>query len=179
MTREEFIENVTCWSDLISFCDNEGCSYCEDIYDEYAKDEYFDDCIVDMARNADGWADLYRELDEIPTGYDYYISDDYGWHGADDDDFDEYKSDVLSWGDDREVWDEEEEDEFDELLDEEDEIDEAHEEDEDDEVELEEGCSLGELFTSSATKLQTIEIEAEKEREREEKFFEQFLASAT
>lgn len=174
MTREEFIENIACWSDLISFCDDEGCSYCEDVYDEYAKDEYFDDCIVDMARNADGWSDLYRELDNIPTGYDYYICDDHGWHGADDDDFDEHKSDVLSWGDDREVWDEEE---FDELLDEEDVIDEMQEEEED--MELEEGCSLGELFASSATKLQTIEIEAGEEREREEKFFEQFLVSAT
>lgn len=179
MTREEFVENVTCWYELIDFCYDYGCDYCEAIYDDEQKDDYFDEELVEMARNASSWQELQEDLSDIPTDYDFYIRDNYGeWRGADDDDFDNYKEDVLSWGDDREIWDEEDEDEFDELLDEEDEIDETWDEDEED-MELEEGCSLGELFTSSATKLQTIEIEAEKEREREEKFFEQFLSSAT
>lgn len=174
MTRGEFIENVQCWSDLLSFCYDEGCDYCEDIYTEDSKDEYFNDDIVEMARYADNWQDLYRQLDDIPTGYDYYINDD-GWRGADDDDFEEYKSDVLQWADDEEVWDEED-DEDEDVLEEEYEADEASDADEDSEV-LEEGCSLGELFTSSATKLQTIEIEVERNREQEEQFFEQFIAS--
>lgn len=177
MTREEFIENIRSWNDLLQFCYDYDCDYCEDVYDEDAKDDYFNNDIVEMARNADSWQDLYRQLEDIPTGYDYYINDDYDWRGADDRDFDNYKSDVLSWGDDYDVWDEEDEDDED-VLEEEYVVAEEMEDDKDDE-ELEEGCSLGELFTSSATKLQTIEIEAEKEREREEKFFEQFLASAT
>lgn len=179
MTREEFIENVQSWNDLLQFCYDENCDYCEDVYDEDAKDDYFNNDIVDMARNAEDWRDLYRQLEDIPTGYDYYICGDYGWHGADDGDFDEYKSDVLSWGDDREVWDEDdEEDEWDEdVLEEDYETDESSEDDEDSET-LEEGCSLGELFTSSVTKLQTIEIEAEQEREQAEQFFEQFISAA-
>lgn len=180
MTREEFIENVQSWSDLLDFCYDEGCDYCEDVYDDDAKDDYFDSEIISMARNADDWRDLYRQLEDIPTGYDYYIYDDYGWHGAEEADFDSHKSDVLSWGDNREVWDEYDEEEGyeedEEILEEEYVADEAQEDEGDEE--LEEGCSLGELFTSSATKLQTIEIEAERKREQEEKFFEQFIASA-
>lgn len=178
MTREEFIEDVRSWNDLLQFCYDENCYCCEDVYDEGAKDDYFNNDIVDMARSANDWRDLYRRLEDIPTGCDYYIrNDDYDeWRGADDDDFDNYKSDVLSWGDDREVWDEDdEEDEWEEdALEEEYEVDEASEEDE----ALEEGCSLGELFTSSAAKLQTIEIEAEREREQAEQFFEQFISAA-
>lgn len=175
MTRGEFIENVQCWSDLLSFCYDEGCDYCEDIYTEDSKDEYFNDSIVEMARYADNWQDLYRQLDDIPTGYNYYINDDDGWRGADDDDFEEYKSDVLQWADDGEIWDEED-DEDEEVSEEEYESDETLDVDDDIEA-LEEGCSLGELFTSSATKLQTIEIEAERKREQEEQFFEQFIAA--
>lgn len=180
MTREEFIENVQSWNDLVQFCYDENCYCCEDVYDEDAKDDYFNEILVDMARGADDWRDLYSQLEDIPTGYGYYINGDDGWRGADDDDFEDYKSDVLSWGDDREVWEEDdEEDDWDEdVLEEGYEADEASDEDEDDET-LEEGCSLGELFTSSATKLQTIEIEAEREREQEEQFFEQFIAATT
>ena len=180
MTREEFIENVQSWNDLMQFCYDENCYCCEDVYDEDAKDDYFNEILVDMARGADDWRDLYSQLEDIPTGYGYYINGDDGWRGADDDDFEDYKSDVLSWGDDREVWEEDdEEDDWDEdVLEEGYEADEASDEDEDDET-LEEGCSLGELFTSSATKLQTIEIEAEREREQEEQFFEQFIAATT
>lgn len=178
MTREEFIENVRSWNDLLQFCYDEDCDYCEDVYDEDAKDDYFNEDIVDMARDAEDWRDLYRQLEDIPTGYDYYINGDYGWRGADDRDFEEYKSDVLSWGDDNGVWDEDEEDEWDEdVLEEEYEVDKASEEDEDDE-EIEEGCSLGELFSSSAAKLQTIEIETEREREQAKQFFEQFISAS-
>lgn len=181
MTREEFIENIQCWSDLIGFCCDEGCDYCDDVYDEDAKDGYFDDELVEMARNADDWRDLYRQLEDIPTGCDYYIRNAYDeWHGADDEDFDNYKEDILSWGDNSDIWDEEEEDDEDEgeeIFDEECPVYEAPKEEEDYE-EPEEGCSLGELFTSCTSKFQTIEIEAEQERKREEREFEQFIAAA-
>lgn len=168
MTRDEFIEGVRCWHELIDFCYDYGCSYCENVYDDEQKDDYFNDDLVEMARNADSWQDMLEELNDIPDGHDYYIRDDYGdWRGAGTDDFDEYKDDVLRWADDREVWDEDDEEEYD-----------ADESSEEDDETLEEGCSLGELFTSSATKLQTIEIEAEREREQAEQFFEQFIAAA-
>lgn len=179
MTRTEFIENVQSWYDLIDFCYGEGCNYCDDVYDDERKDDYFNDDLVEMARDADSWQDMLSNLNDIPEGYDYYIRDDYGdWRGASNDDFDEYKDDVLRWADNHDVWDEEEvdEDEDEEIFDEECSVYEAPE-DEDDE-ELEEGCSLGELFTSCTSKLQTIEIEAEQERKQEEKKFEQFIAAA-
>lgn len=179
MTRQEFIDNVTCWSDLITFCDDEGCDYCGNVYDEDLKDEYFDEHIVDMARNADGWSDLYRELDDIPTGYDYYIYNDDGWFGADYEDFDDYKNDVLEWADDHDVWDEEDDEDYvEDYVDEEifdgDDTDEDLEDDE----QFEDGCSLGELFTSCTSTLQTIKVNAEQERRQEELEFEQLISSA-
>lgn len=142
MTRAEFIDEVQCWSELIDFCYDSECDYCSDVYDDDAKDEYFNEELVSLAENADGWRDLYRQLDDIPTGYDYYIRNDYDeWRGADDGDFDSYKEDILEWGDNCDIWDEEEEDDIDEeeITDDEDLEDEDFEE-------LEEGCSLGELL---------------------------------
>lgn len=174
MTRHEFIEDVGYWYELINFCYDYGCPCCDSIYDDDQKDEYFNDNLVEMARNADSWQDMLRELEDIPDGDDYYICDDYeDWQGVSDSDFGEYKDDVLQWADEHEVWDADDEEE--DVLEEEYEANETSDEDEDDET-LEEGCSLGELFSSSATKLQTIETEAEREREQAEQFFEQFIA---
>lgn len=157
MTRNEFIEEVNSWQELIDFCNDEGCSYCEDVYDEYVRDEYIDDMLVDMARNAEGWKDLYGELENIPTGDGYYIRNDYGeWEEADDYEFDEYKENVLEWADDREVWDDDEEEE-----------DEDCEELEDDAEEvIEEAFTVSELFTSCASGYQKIE-RAEDEAEKQ------------
>lgn len=184
MTREEFIENIQCWSELFEFCDDEGCDYCEDVYDDDQKDDYFDSDIVEMASNADGWRDLYRQLDDIPTGYDYYVRDDYdGWRGADEDDFANYKNDVLNWGDNNDIWDEiddEEDEEYEgdeEVIEEEPMVEETLDDD-DGEEEPEEGCSLSELFASCTSKLQTIEVTAEQERKQEEQKFKQFISEA-
>ena len=172
MTRAEFIDEVQNWSELIDFCNDEGCNYCEDIYDDYQKDEYFDDQIVEMARNAEGWQDLLDSLRDIPDGSDYYRRDDYGeWYAVDDDDFDNYKQDILEWADDNDIWEEEEEENVDEE-------ESSDDEDDFDEEKLEEGCSLGELFTSCNTRLQTIEQAREQEKEQEERNFEQLIAAA-
>lgn len=170
MTRDEFINEVNCWSELLDWCYDYDCSYCEDVYTEDSKDGYFDDDLVDMARNAGSWRDMLDELNDIPTGYDYYIRNDYGeWRGADDDDFDSYKDDILEWGDDNDVWDEDEEEDEEYACDE-------SESDDDDGFEIEEGCSLNELFTSCTSNLQRIEQQEEQAQEQESRSFEALIA---
>lgn len=112
MTRQEFLDDVCDFSELRDFCYDNDCGICDDIYDDESKDDYINEHLSDMADDADSWQSLYRTLDDIPTGYDYYRLDDYGeFNGLDDDDFEDYKNDVLEWMDDNEYWDEDEEDE--------------------------------------------------------------------
>ena len=172
MTRQEFIDNVTTWSELLYFCYDENIDFCEDVYTEDAKDEYFDDILVDMARDAGSWQELYDRLEEIPTGYDYYIRDDYGdFEGADDDDFDSHYEDVLEYMDDNEYWDDDDGDEDYE----EEPVREEYVDPEDEEPVEEEDVSIAELFTTCNSKLQKIDADTEAaaraaEEEAEEAF---------
>lgn len=112
MTRQEFIDDVTTWYELLEFCYDEDCNICEDIVDSDMYDEYIDDELYDKIRNSgDKWWEIKDWLNGIPTGYDYY--DRYNECGVDEYDFDHYKDDVLDWGDSNEVWDEDEEEEED------------------------------------------------------------------
>lgn len=78
MTRIEFLGNVNDWPELIEFCNDMGCRYCDDVY--FEKD--------------------------IHSGYDYYRCDNLGnWEGLDDFDFADYKNDVLGWMDGNAYWD--------------------------------------------------------------------------
>ena len=110
MTRQQFIDEVNEWQELINFCNDEGCSCCNDVYSEEDRDDYINERLVDMARNADSWSELLDTLSDITTGYDYYRRDDYGeWCGLDDYEFDDYKDDVLEWADDQDIWEDDEE----------------------------------------------------------------------
>lgn len=112
MTRDEFIENVQGWYDLRNFCCDENLDICEDVYSEDEKDDFYNDNLVEMARNAGSYSDLIETLNDIPNGYDWYIRDyDYDeFNEADDRDFREYKERVIDQMDDDEAWDEPEED---------------------------------------------------------------------
>ena len=110
MTRQEFIDDITQWWELIDFCDENDCDFCSDIYSDDERDEIVNENLLEWART-EIWQDLYNRLDEITTGYSYYRADEHGgWDGLDDYDFDEIKDDVLNWGDENDVWDEEDED---------------------------------------------------------------------
>lgn len=177
MTRQEFIDNVTTWSELLDFCYGENIDFCEDVYTEDAKDEYFDDILVDMARNAGNWQELYELLEEIPTGYDYYIRDDYGdFEGADDDDFDSHYEDVLEYMDCNEYWDDDDGDEDYE----EEPVREEYVDPEDEEPVEEEDVSIAELFTTCNSKLQKIDADIEAAaraaEEEDEEAFNDFCA---
>lgn len=172
MRRQDFIDDITTWSELLSFCYDEDCDICEDIYSEDDRDENIDsNSLVEWARN-NTWQELYDILEEIPTGYDYYWEDDYGdWHGADDDLFEDRKQEVIEWMDDGGYWDEEYEDEEDAYL------DNDYEEEEDLEPIEPESISFTDLFTSCNNKFEKIEDIQEKEAQEEEKRFDSFVMS--
>lgn len=111
MTRQDFINDIECWYELIDFCNDEGCYECEDIYDSEQRDDFLNEEIEDIARN-ETWREMLETLQGFAdgSGYDYYIKDNYGdFVGLDDDDFDAYKSEVLDWGDRYDIWDDDEE----------------------------------------------------------------------
>ena len=171
MTRNEFLESVVYWSELIDFCNDVGCSYCEDIFDEDGMNDYINERLIDWARE-DSWQDLHARLDDIPSGYDYYLLDDYGeWQGLGDSDFDSYKDDVLEWMDSNGYWDED--DDEDELDDE----DEAPFEDEpvDDEFVEDEDFSATELMGMCCAAYATIKEESIRRTQKENEQFDSYV----
>lgn len=171
MTRTEFIENVQNWWELLDFCNDEGCDICDDVYDDDSKDQYINETLVDTARNVDDWRDLLQTLSDIPYGYDCYRLDGYcDFVGLDDEDFESYKDDVLEWGDDRDIWEDEEEEE--EYVAEEPAPSEPVADKEEDAFDAESGCSIEDLFSASVSCLQMIEISAQEAKKQEDAAFE-------
>lgn len=125
MTRREFIDTVNDFYDLVSFCNENGCDMCEDIYDDDERDGMIDEDIRD-AVGYDSWRDIRDWLSSIPTGYDLYIRHSSFDYDGVDNDFEDYKNDVLDWADSEGVWDDDEEDE---------DIEEDYEDDDDFEIE--------------------------------------------
>ena len=107
MTRDNFLNNVTHWPELLEFCSDTGCETCENIVDSDQLDEYIE---ADLRSTDDySWRDIRDLLSGIPTGYEYYDIQ-YGCFQCDgmgEDDFNRYKSDVLDWCDAEDIWDDE------------------------------------------------------------------------
>ena len=112
MTRADFLEHVRDFYDLVNFCSEENCYVCEDIIDDEYRDERINDDLYESIRYGDiNWYDIAGLLEDIPTGYTHYRTG-YGsfeYFGLDDSDFDDYYHEVLTWADENEVWDEEDE----------------------------------------------------------------------
>jgi len=176
VTRQEFIDDVTTWSELLQFCYDEDYDT-DDIYSSDSRDDYINDQLMDWARN-DSWREMLETLRDLEDGdgYDYYRHDDYDdWIGLCDGDgeFDSYKNAVLEWMDENEYWpDDDDEEEEDEEYDDEEEAppaddDESFEEDDEDDFDVEdEDCSVGEMFAASVHCIRAIaqeEINAAKE----------------
>lgn len=172
MTRQEFIDDICTWGDLISFCYDEDCDICEDIYSEDSRDDHINEHLVEWAREND-WEELCGKLNDIPDGYDYYYLDDYGeFHGADDGMFDDYKDEVLEWMDNGGWWEDEEEEYYEEPTLEE----EAYEEDEDLTPLEPEDISIRALFSSCSNQLKSINAAIDKQDEVDEIDFAEMLA---
>ena len=115
MYRQEFIDNVTTWSELLDFCYDEDCNICDDIYPAEERDDYIDNYqITDWVR-CNCWREVLDILKDIPDGCDYYQRCDGDWYDVDEYLFDEKKQDVLAWMDEGDWWeDDTHEDEADE-----------------------------------------------------------------
>ena len=107
MTRQEFVDDICDFYDLKDWCDDNDCDVCEDIYSQDEFDDYVNNELYDRTRN-DDWQDVLAWLESVPTGYYFY--DTYNWEGVDESgyEFDECKARALEWGDDEEIWEEEE-----------------------------------------------------------------------
>lgn len=165
MTRQDFIDNVNDFDELIDFCNDYECDLCEDVYSETARDEYIDDNLRDMAYNAEGWQDLLDTLNAIVTGYDWYRRDDYDdWEGLGDYEFEQYKQDVLEWADDNDIWEEDEEEAL------------PEDDDDDEEFVADEPMSIGELMGVCSSQLQQIGTDKKAETAADDEAFEVFVA---
>lgn len=149
MTRQEFVENILDYYDLTQFCEENGLSSLDDVYDRDQWDEWVEDRLVDWARN-NSWRDLYNILCDCDNddGYDYYQYDD-GEGRLCPIEFDELRSMVLEEADYEEVWDDENDEE-----DSESDYQEYESEDE-----IEEGCSIEEMFVDSKNCIQKFSMQ--------------------
>lgn len=179
MTRQEFIDNVTEWSELIDFCSDNDLGECEDVMSSDDMNDYIENNISDYVYDS-GWRSVVETLSSIDTGYDYYHHDgglDFTY--LDDDDFRRYKDSVLDSMDDSGYWDDEEDEDntgfeddiFDAL-----EEDEEESEDDEDEVETE-SCSVNDLLFSCFEDMMTIGKKKEAEEKAEEVLFDSFISA--
>lgn len=115
MTRSEFINEVNTWSELTNFCYRIGYEI-DEIWEDSARDDYITESLQDNVRNGDYWGEIRDWLDNLDSGSegDYWRRNDYGeWFILDDNDLEAYKSDVLEYADDNELFDAEDEGEDD------------------------------------------------------------------
>ena len=106
MTRQNFIDDVNSFWELIEFCDNERLDTCADvIYGDYLG-EYI---MRTIRQDFDTWQGIRDYLSDIQTGGEFYAEDGYGNIICVDDMFDSYKEDVIRTMDQCESWDEDEE----------------------------------------------------------------------
>lgn len=166
MTRQDFIDNINDFDELIDFCNDYECSYCDDVYSEESRDDYINEDLVDMARYTDSWYSLLNTLYNITTGYDYYRHTDYGdWEGLGDYEFNAYKNDVLEWADDQDIWEDDEEEPLPE-----------DDEDEDDDFVADEPISIGELMGVCNSQLRQIGVDKKVNEAADDEAFEVFVA---
>lgn len=173
MTRQEFIEGVTAWGELLDFCYDNDSSICEDIVSYDTMDEEVESDLRDEVGDR-SWRDIRDLLCGIDTDYDYYRRDgSFNYYPLDNNgDFDEYKDEVLEWMDDNGYWDEEaEEEDFDGYP-----SDEypTHEE-EDDVTAADEDFSIRELIGMCSVQFLDIQRTALQQKAQNDTEFQQYL----
>ena len=106
MTRDEFIEEINSFSDLINWCSENNCDVCSDIWYCDSYDEWVSQKIEELGSDGSSWQYIRDRLNSMESGFDWYRMDRYGdFVGIDDDDFEDYKDAALEWGDDTDIWD--------------------------------------------------------------------------
>lgn len=93
MTREEFVDVVNCFCDLINTDQEYGIGVC----DELVLAEDLDEAIAEDFRYTDyGWVDIRNWLNDIEEGYECYKrTGSFEYEYLTDADFDEYKAELL------------------------------------------------------------------------------------
>lgn len=174
MTRNEFLEDVNEWSDLIDFAYDIECDICDDIVQGEDLSSRIAEDFSDYSHEYD-WTDIRRWINDIQDGHDYYSREgSFEYSVLDEDDFERYKSDVVNYADRFDCWDEEDEEYDDEYSDDEEDEDEI----DDEEFEVpDEEFSVSDLFGFCTKKLAEVAQEEEAERIAEDKAFEAFCCS--
>lgn len=172
MTRNEFIEDVGSWEALIDFAIEIECDACDELVLGENLSSRISEDFDDYAYDYD-WKDIRSWLNDIRDGYDCYQRDgSFEYSALDDDDFDEFKNDVLNYADRYDYWDPDEEEELD------DDEDYEEEEDEEDDFEVpEEEFSVSDLFGFCTEKLAEVAMEEEADRKAEDEAFNAFFCS--
>lgn len=132
MTKSEFLEKIDDTYELIEFCNENGLEdMVEDIVDDDEKDDRIDEWISNEIHNS-RWYDIYRILEDVPTGYSYYrYESESNIESFDDYDFQNLRDQVLERCIDEEIIvddDEDEDEDYWDGFDDEEEFDEEAEE---------------------------------------------------
>lgn len=177
MTRQDFIENVNEWYELLEFCRHEDCDVCEDVYSDDDKDDYINENFRYLVEEHNWWT-LRDILNDIPTGDGYYLYENINdWRELDDEDFEEFKGSVLQWMDNGGYWEEEEEYEE---YEEEPFVENVNPIDPYDAVPIEdEDISLPELLSACDKELRSIKKATDEDNEADNEVFFDFVASIT
>lgn len=93
MTREEFIDAVDCFYELINMDNEYGMGVCEDL----VLGEDLDGAIAEDFRHADfGWVDIRSWLNDIEEGYECYKrTGSFEYEYLTDGDFEDYRAELL------------------------------------------------------------------------------------
>ncbi len=174
MTRDCFIDDVNTWGELINVCRENDINECCDVYTDDDRDDVINEELEDASHYND-WRNVLGWLENIPTGYNYYIRYDNEWDGTDDGDylFTQYKERVLSRMDEAGFWDEEniedtlsyDEDLFDDITDDE------------SDTPFEESISVSEFIIGSEEAIRTIMNQKVIEEQEEDRIFQEIMAS--
>ena len=111
MTRQEFLDDVTTFDELHSFCIDIGYDLQEDgAYSEEEYNDYIEEDVYDAVRD-NSWRETRDWLSSLPDGYDFYLRDGWGeWVGRSYEDIDDLKERVLEYADENDLFDIEDED---------------------------------------------------------------------
>lgn len=100
MTRQEFIEDVGSFRELVEFCRVNRIDICDDVIDSASLNDY----ISHMIPGFNSWMAIQEYLSRIPIGCEYYRIDGYGRPEEVESMFECYKSDVLQAMDIAQQW---------------------------------------------------------------------------
>lgn len=111
MTRQEFIDRINDFDGLLYFCNNESLEndldWYYNIYGYYEMREKVEEDITE-ALNSNYWCYIRDMLNVIPDRGDYFERVGILAYNCIDNDFDQFKNDVLRYADARGLWEEDE-----------------------------------------------------------------------